>query len=346
MQKKTKKRIWFFARIIIALALIAAAYFLNKDGVDSILTKSPRWGYIFIGFSLTFVIIIIGVVRWRMLLSTQGADVPFFQVFRLNFIGYFFNMFIPGATGGDVVKAYYIAAIYPDKKAEVATTVFLDRFIGLYGLFCVATIALLADFPGRWAMPELRLIIIVLLTVMIGGVVFVFVVFNRRVRESKWFRALGAKLPFSRVLARIYHALDAYRNRPLQVVLTVLLSMLAHVVNVLGNYFYALALGIDIDISLFFFLVPLALFINAIPLTPMGIGIGEMAYPFMFGLDVGSKAYKGASVVVAALMHMGFMVWSLVGTVFYLQGRERIARAIADAESESSQAPPFMAGKQ
>lgn len=345
MDRKTRKKIFFFAKLVLAAGLIVAAYFLNRSEIDDVLSRQPKWSYFAAGFGLSFLIILVGVIRWRMLLSTQGADVRFMQVVRLNFIGYFFNMFIPGATGGDVVKAYYIATIFPDKKAQVVTTVFLDRFIGLYGLFCVAAVSIPFEFDALWSLTETRILVILVYALILGGFAFGALAFSRKVRESKRLRDLAVRIPFGLTLGRIYLAVAAYRDKPGQVLLAVLLSMLAHGINILGNYFYILALGVDVPLGTFFFAVPLALFINAIPIAPMGLGVGEMAYPFMFKLAGLSKVQQGASSVVAALMHLGFMSWSLFGTIFYIQGKDRIAHAVAAVEKDAEEeyrdpAPP------
>ena len=42
-------------------------------------------------------------------LRAIGVRLSFWNAHRLTFIGFFFNNVVPGATGGDVVKAVYVA---------------------------------------------------------------------------------------------------------------------------------------------------------------------------------------------------------------------------------------------
>jgi len=51
----------------------------------------------------------ITVRRWQMLLAVQGVHISFPQAARLTMIGVFFNLAIPGAVSGDLVKMGYIA---------------------------------------------------------------------------------------------------------------------------------------------------------------------------------------------------------------------------------------------
>ena len=69
----------------------------------------------------------------------------------LGFIGNVFNLVIPGAVGGDLIKAAYLVRMHVKKTQAIASMV-IDRIIGLLGLFTLATIAGrpgLADGPER-----------------------------------------------------------------------------------------------------------------------------------------------------------------------------------------------------
>src|SRR5438045_9130346 len=46
--------------------------------------------------------------RWHVLLQVQGIRLSIPRVSGLFLIGMFFNQFLPGGTGGDIVKSYYL----------------------------------------------------------------------------------------------------------------------------------------------------------------------------------------------------------------------------------------------
>ena len=66
------------------------------------------------------------------------------DAFRLGFLGYLFNFVSLGSVGGDLFKAVFIAREQHGKRAEAVATVVIDRVIGLYVLFFVASVAALA----------------------------------------------------------------------------------------------------------------------------------------------------------------------------------------------------------
>ena len=58
----------------------------------------------------------------------------------LGFIGNVFNLVIPGAVGGDLIKAAYLVRMHVKKTQAIASMV-IDRILGLLGLFILAAIA-------------------------------------------------------------------------------------------------------------------------------------------------------------------------------------------------------------
>ena len=66
---------------------------------------------------LAYVIVEFGaIVRWKILLKVQGIDLSNARIAGLFFIGMFYNQFLPGGTGGDIVKTYLLWKETPRKK--------------------------------------------------------------------------------------------------------------------------------------------------------------------------------------------------------------------------------------
>ena len=54
---------------------------------------------------------------------------------------------MPGAVGGDIIKAFYVCRENSQRKTPVLLSILLDRIIGLLGLFVAASLYLI--FAGR-----------------------------------------------------------------------------------------------------------------------------------------------------------------------------------------------------
>ncbi len=91
--------------------------------------------------------------RLGYLFSAQGMRLSFVQGYRVVAIGALFNFCIPGGTGGDVMKLYYLAAVNRGRRIEVATVLFVDRAVALFCMLCL--VVALALINGRliWEYP-------------------------------------------------------------------------------------------------------------------------------------------------------------------------------------------------
>src|SRR5262249_22238509 len=79
-------------------------------------------------------------VRWYVLV--RAVELPFRlgDALRLGAVGFFFNTFLPGSVGGDLVKAVYLAREQSRRTVAVAT-VLMDRVIALWALIWFVAIS-------------------------------------------------------------------------------------------------------------------------------------------------------------------------------------------------------------
>ena len=94
--------------------------------------------------------VILGGLRWRRALRVQGLDVGVGAVIRVSFVAHFFNAFLLGSTGGDVVKAWCASRWTRERRAEAALTVLVDRLVGTLALLVFAV----AMIPLAWRAPD------------------------------------------------------------------------------------------------------------------------------------------------------------------------------------------------
>ena len=58
-------------------------------------------------------------VRWQILLKVQEIHLSPFGASRVLFlIGMFYNQFLPGGTGGDIMKSYLLFKETPERRRE------------------------------------------------------------------------------------------------------------------------------------------------------------------------------------------------------------------------------------
>src|SRR4026207_341197 len=71
--------------------------------------------------------------RWHVLLKVQNIHLSIPRLTGLFFIGLFYNQFLPGGTGGDIIKSYYLLKETPDKKAGALLAGVFGPLLGFGG---------------------------------------------------------------------------------------------------------------------------------------------------------------------------------------------------------------------
>ncbi len=132
----TKKYISYLARYTIAVLGLYLAFKnqnLREYGENLI---EHKWIFaaalgIYILSQLIF------VARWSLLMRVQDIKIGYWPAVRLHFLGLFYNNCLPSSVGGDFLRAWYVTK-HTDKKLQAALSVFVDRAVGLTGIFIMA----------------------------------------------------------------------------------------------------------------------------------------------------------------------------------------------------------------
>lgn len=257
-------------------------------------------------------------VRWLLLLRGEGIQVGLWTAVKLTWIGHFWNMVIPGAVSGDAVKMYYIGQVAPERREEAWTTVFADRAIGLFALVGLAAVASLLRFEFMWQRTQLRVLLLSMIFVLACSVVGGLVIMTGLGREWALTGWVARRLPerLRGLIGRVYGSLHRTARNPKTVALTFTISVLAHSIAVFNAYLLGQALEEKaLTLSQYATAVPVALFSNAIPLTPGGgVGVGEAVIGKLFEWFGGSGG-KGGMVMLA--YRVNFFLLAGVGAALY-----------------------------
>ena len=273
-------------------------------------------------------------LRWKALLDAQGMMLPFWRVFVLYFIGHFFNVLMPGAVGGDLVKAYYVAKEAHHKRTEAVSTVLIDRVIGLLALIGLCAVIMVIRLPFFLKYPETKAALVFNAALLGGAVAGLCVVFRRNVFEQwKLFRRLEERTALGGIISRVYGAFHLCMNRPSVLFKTLVYSIVNHVTLIVSAFFIGQSLEVAIPFSDYVTVFPIVNAVGAIPITPGGLGTREVAAKFLLG-TVGVPAVT--AVPLSLLQYAALMSWSLVGGVIYFVYSQKRGRAkeIVAAEEE------------
>lgn len=312
-----KKKIQSFTFSLLKISLAGGLLFylfqsgrLDPKSLSSLLTPS-----VLIGGALALGgVFYLASERWRLLLNQQGFDTDRGYAFQLTLIGNFFNFFIPGGVGGDVVKALLVASHNPIKKGRAILTVLADRILGLFTMVTLGLIAFAFE-PTLLAREKSFQLIFLLLVVLFFGfmVAFWLILTTQKTPLHRLIDWLSQKLP------RIGHAwsyAQSYRLTTTQILRFTALSFAAQLCSIMLFMLVARELTPEIpSISVFFFAVPVGFMVTAIPISPAGIGIGQAAFLFLFSKAIGAETNIG---VIGVTAYQAFqMLYGIPGAIIF-----------------------------
>lgn len=289
-----------------------------NEGLVRIVRRSDK-GLLAIGLLLFGVITHIGVLRWWLLLRAQDIRVPFGLARRLTFLGFFFNNVVPGPTGGDLVKAVYIAR-RTDKRAQSIVTVVIDRIVGILALALIAAIVLVFHLDN----PQFRELA-AFIGLFLGGVaVAAMLFFSRRVRRLIRFEHWSARLPGGGMIRKADEAVFLWRNHKKDVGVALLLSF-ANQLSIQGlMLLFAAALhvttsaGEPLPWTSYMVVLPVAFIVSALPVLPGGWGVREAAFAYCFHFVA---VERNPAIALSVVNGMTQLAWSLLGGVYFLADR-------------------------
>jgi uncharacterized protein (TIRG00374 family) len=272
---------------------------------------------------LVGITILLGVMRWRMVLEVQGLHLPFVRALEISLVAQCFNSFLLGSTGGDLMKAYYAARETHHKKTEAVTTVFVDRLIGLWSMLFFAALMMLPNWP-LLARHELLAATSVLILAMLGGCSAVLTIafwggISRRWPAAReWLR----KMPKGELLERSLDSCRQFGTHRGFLINASLISLALNVVCVLQAMVLARGLHLDIAPLALFVIVPIIICISALPITPSGLGIRENLFVGMLAVQEIHVPHTPA-LSLSLLVYAGSLCWSILGGIVYLCLKDR-----------------------
>lgn len=239
--------------------------------------KQPLW---FLSILLTLISIFLATWRWRILLGSVSIKVSWFKMLRLLFLGGLTSIVTPGVVAGDLLRGTLIAKSNPQAKYTAALSVAVDRYIGLTSLFVISAIAFIFRPPQLINEPLITYLGSIVILGAIGLPILLLIGLSRRLGKL-----LEKYVPwiFSRGFGKsLLEGLHQYRKKRGTILLCYLLSLVLQTFAILVAVPLIVAMGKTIPITAVFFFVTLGLFVLAMPVMPLGLGVGQVAFVALF----------------------------------------------------------------
>jgi len=268
----------------------------------------------------------IQALRWNLLMRCPQLHVGYGRTPCLMLAGPFFNMCLPGPTGGALARAYYAAA-GSDRRTSAVVSVAVDRVAGLLGLL------VLAGFVGllRLDHPVVASLTWAVWGGLLIGAVALAIYLSPPVRKLLAAKRHDAKPPRTvGLLRRVDAAVVAYRHHKAAVVGGMLLSLPVHGCLVLAVALAGYAVGVRLPLLDFAGLLPAVFVAGAVPVSPSGLGVMEGAAVMLL------EATAVQVVSIMLIYRLAQLFYAVIGAVIMMV---KDVRLHADAGATAPEPP-------
>jgi len=310
---------WTIAKIGVSVGVLI--FLLTRLNRADLLERLASANLVWLGLALAlyFIALLLGVLKWHLLVRAQHLAIPFWRLASFSFAGLFLGNVLPTNIGGDLVRAAMLAKASRGTTEAAAVTVVVDRMLGFAAFFGVTMISAGLAVSLLAGSSELETIekatLIVALLFVCASALF----FSRRIaRQLARLFEIPWLARFQPIAARLYRAIQMYRFNYAALALNLAISTSILVVATLAWYSVARSLGLEIALIYFFMFNPLITFVLLLPISFNGLGPKEATTVFFFGLiGVPSEA----AFALSLLFHAIVVTTSLPGGVFVAQNR-------------------------
>jgi glycosyltransferase 2 family protein len=231
--------------------------------------------------TVLFIVVFITAWRWHLLSDAQQISLGLKKTIKPAYIGGAFNTLLPGSVGGDFIRCHYVIKRIPDRKSAILLTVFFDRVIGSMGILTTLCIAALLHIVFIAEQPKLFYLLLLLLCAC-GGLfiaILALMVLPQRLGVSAWLKHGYAHSKWALRIADYLDIFHQYRIPKIVIFKAVTISIIAEYLLVASLLIIAKMMGLPaLSFTQAVLALGMTLLVSVIPVTPGGIGVGEMAF--------------------------------------------------------------------
>ncbi len=289
---------------------------LSCVGGDKIIEQIEKADISFIALGvLSFTAsIFTNTYRLGVLLNFHNSHVGYFRLLAINFVGLFFSLFLPGRTGGDVVRGYFLSKSSLE-LSKIIGTMMTWRFVGIFAMILIGWVSALLSYPtlkdATYVLFTTGLLCIFIAVVMVlvnGKLLNKFESANSAVQKKNRFGRIKG------ILKQAYHDTAVFKHQHRLLLFNTVLACVSNSL-ILGTwYFVSRAANWNISMWYILMFIPIISLLQMMPVSLNGIGVREGAAIVVFG----SVGVVQESAVSVAMFFSGISILvSLSGGIVY-----------------------------
>ncbi|MCK5511744.1 MAG: flippase-like domain-containing protein [Thermodesulfovibrionia bacterium] len=287
--------------LISGILLIYLFYFSGIVNLQEVVKtlKQTRLSIFIVVYLICLSTVFISTKRWSLFLP---GKTKYSRLVSLNFIGFFFNAFLPGRVGGEIARTFYVYKDIGNGSMSIAS-VFLDKYMGLSAIIGISLITVIGGYSYFKGTEIVWLIPVICSIFLIASFMF---------WRINWGKIKG--------ISAFYTSLMEYKTKKRIVYYGLILSVIVQVISIIEVYLLSIAIGLVVPIIYFFIFVPIINAISAIPITISGLGLREVTFTTLFNLFFTRLGVTSNQAVSLSLLIFATMILvDLIGGIEYLR---------------------------
>ena len=229
------------------------------------------------------------VFRWAILIDCFSTIKPKIStLYQYYLIGSFFNIFFPGAIGGDVMRIHYSNKKYHLGIKKATAIVFFERISGLIGLTLIFSFSIFFNeiIADKIDIYQEYILLIIPIVVMISII----------------FKKISSKKGY----------MISYRT--ISVIL--ILSMLGQFADISIAYILCEYFDLSITLGNLLTIMPLVYIVTVLPISIGGIGVREGTFVGLLSLY---NVSASTAVIISFLMYFTRVLVGIIGWIVYIK---------------------------
>ena len=318
-----RKNISKVLKLLFSVSIIYILIQYNIININDIALLTKNYTLVLYSLIIFFTIVILASLKWWLLLISANYNIPFFMTYLLYSTGLFFNNFMPGGTGGDIIKGVYLYKfVAKSQRTGALFTIIIDRIIGLHALTIIALSSYFLLIKNISFELNFALIFVFFIAIFSMPIFFYIIMFIEKFLKYiiiKNFK-INIIIKLEDIFSRLVIALDNYKDKKLYLFSCWIISVINHLLTLSCFYIVTIILEINmLDIFEVIYVGSFSLMANFIPLTPGGIGIGEGAFNYfaesLQSNDLNNIAYGSIFFLAFRVL---FTLVTLTGVISYI----------------------------
>jgi glycosyltransferase 2 family protein len=256
-------------------------------------------------------------LRWLTLLRARGIELSIWNAFRYLMEGKFFNLIIPGYFSEDVIRGLYAIRTHNQSRPKVIASLLVDRSAGVFSMLLFVGAGLLLR-PAMLTDRRLQ----GLLAVAGAGIAatLLSVAFIRILKyPPEFIFKLATRLHLHITIDKMYGEARFYATNLPLLSLAIAYTLANQALMIWCFYLLGGTLGMgNLTAVEFVIFTPCGMLATILPISPVGLGVGQVAFLSLFRL-AGSE--QGANLF--SLYTLAVLATNVFGGAFYISNKRK-----------------------